>query len=447
MNSMSIGKRLIATLLATFVASIGTRADDWPQWMGPQRDEVWRETGIVDKFPQGGPPIRWKVELGAGYAGPAVAEGRVFVMDRPVPPGGKRKITEFARPKVPGTERVVCLNEADGKELWKHEYDCTYTISYNSGPRATPLVHDRKVYTLGAEGNLVCLDVEKGNLVWARDFKKDYGAETPMWGFAASPVLDGQRLICMVGGKDSAVVAFDKDTGKEIWKALSAPNLGYCAPVIYEAGGTRQLIVWYGEAVCGLDPATGKVYWTQPFKAYSGMAIATPRKLGDYLFLTSTFNQSMMLRLASEAPGATVAWKGNKVLSFDSVFAPAFMEDGYVYGTNSDGELCCLEAATGKRLWTTLQPNGGKKIRSSDIFIIKNGDRFFLVTEKGDLIIAKLSPKGYEEISRAHLLEPTTPAFGRIVVWSHPAFADRCAFMRNDKEILCVSLAAGTGAK
>ena len=152
----------------------------------------------------------------------------------------------------------------------------------------------------------------------------------------------------------------------------------------------------------------------------------------------------MMLRLETERPGASVAWKGGGKISFDSVFATPFVEDGYVYGTSSDGELCCIEAATGKRLWATSAPNG-KKVRSSDIFIIKNGDRFFLATENGDLIIARLGPRDYEEISRAHLLEPTTEAFGRKVVWSHPAFANRCAFMRNDKEIICVSLAASPG--
>ena len=179
-----------------------------------------------------------------------------------------------------------------------------------------------------------------------------------------------------------------------------------------------------------------------------GMAIASPRKWNNDLFLTSTFGNSMMLHLATDKPGATVAWKGSGKVSFDSVFATPFFEDGYVYGTSSNGDLCCIEAATGKRLWSTFKPNGTEKIiRSADIFITKNGDRFFLATEKGDLIIARLTPRGYEELSRAHVLEPTTEAFGRSVVWSHPAYANRCAFMRNDKEIICVSLAEPAGRK
>jgi len=178
------------------------------------------------------------------------------------------------------------------------------------------------------------------------------------------------------------------------------------------------------------------------------MSISTPRKVGDYLFLTSTFGKSMMLRLGTEHPSAEVAWHGNpKTNSFDSVFSAPFVEDGYVYGTSSDGELVCIKADTGERLWSTLEPNRGKKLRSADIFLVKNGDRFFLATEQGDLIIAKLSPKGYQEIDRAHLLDPTNSAFSREVVWSHPAFANRSVFARNDKEIICVSLAAPQAGK
>jgi outer membrane protein assembly factor BamB len=441
-----------AVLLLSLFLSPAAQADDWPQWLGPQRDDIWRETGIIEKFPAAGPTVRWRAPLGGGYTGPAVADGRVYVMDRQLPadakPAPAAQTGFMKRTQKPGSERVLCLNEADGKLLWKHEYDCPYTVQYDSGPRTTPLVHDHNVYTVGAEGNLFCLDTDQGKVIWSHDFKKDYEAKTQIWGFAGHPLLDGQKLICMVGGKDSTVVAFDKDTGKEIWKALSAQSLGYCPPMIYEAGGKRQLIIWHGEAICGLDPETGNVYWTQPYKAYMGMAIASPRKWSDDLFVTSTFGNSMMLNLASEKPGATVAWKGDGKISFDSVFATPFFENGYVYGTSSNGELCCIEAATGKRQWATFEPNSTKKVvRSADIFITKNGDRFFLFTEKGDLIIARLTPKSYEEISRAHLLEPTTEAFGRKVVWSHPAYANRSAFMRNDKEIICVSLADSAGAK
>jgi outer membrane protein assembly factor BamB len=201
--------------LALIVASSAVRADDWPQWLGPQRDGVWRETGILEKFPEGGPKIRWRAPIGAGYTGPAVAGDRVYVMDRCSALTAKKPSAGVGRGKIPGTERVVCLNEKDGQTLWTHEYDCLYTISYPLGPRTTPLVKDGHVYTLGAEGNLFCLEARTGKVIWSRELKKDYKVPAPMWGFSAHPLLEGQKLICMVGGKDTTVVAFDKDTGKE----------------------------------------------------------------------------------------------------------------------------------------------------------------------------------------------------------------------------------------
>jgi outer membrane protein assembly factor BamB len=424
------------------------RGDDWPQWLGPQRDAVWRETGIVEKFPAGGPPVRWRREIGGGYAGPAVANGRVYVTDRLLAKGSNNPADPFARGIIPGTERVLCLDEADGKILWQHEYDCPYRIAYPAGPRATPVVGDGKVYSLGAEGNLFCLDAKTGKVIWSRDFKKDFGINTPLWGFAGHPLLDGKKLICLAGGEGSVAVAFDKDTGKELWRALSAKEPGYAPPMIYEAGGQRQLIFFHPESANSLDPETGKVHWSVPRQARNGLSVATPRKLGDLLFFTAFYNGSLMLRLDQTKPSATPIWQTEKVSEKDtthlhSIIPTPVLEDGYIYGVCSYGQLRCLKAETGERIWETFQATtGGGAIRWANAFIVKHGVRFFLWNEKGDLIIAKLSPKGYEEISRAHLLEPTGAASGRNVLWSHPAYANRSIYARNDKEIICALLAS-----
>jgi outer membrane protein assembly factor BamB len=434
---------VIACLLFALLAW----ADDWPQWLGPQRDGIWRETGILNTFPPGGPKIRWRTKISAGYAGPAVAAGRVFVLDRVEAENAEKPKSPFDRGHIAGTERVLCLNEADGKLLWKHEYDCPYTVSFPLGPRTTPTVHEGKVYTLGAEGNLFCLDTQTGSVVWSRDLKKDYAVKAPQWGFSAHPLLDGRKLICIVGGPGSTAVAFDKDNGKEIWKALTASEPGYCPPMIYEFGGRRQLIIWHADAVNGLDPETGTVYWSQPIPTYQAMTIPTPRRLGPTLFIASTGNNTALLRPSGERSGVEVVWRGNAKLGIAPVFSTPFVEGDYIYGCDRDGKLCCIKAATGEHVWETLEPNGGKKSQSGDLFIVKNGERFFLANDKGDLIIAKLSPEGYHEISRTHLLEPTAEAWGRAVVWSHPAFANRSVYARNDKEIVCASLAAPAGAK
>jgi outer membrane protein assembly factor BamB len=436
----------IATLL---VFALGTAyADDWPQWLGPQRDGVWRETGIVETLPSGGPPVRWRTPIGGGYAGPAVAGGRVYVTDRKLAPDTRNPSDPFERGKVAGTERVLCLDETDGRILWQHEYACAYTVSYPAGPRTTPVVRDGRVFTLGAEGHLLCLEADRGKVVWSRVLPRDYDTPTPVWGFAGHPLLDGRKLICLVGGSNSVAAAFDKDTGKELWRALSARQPGYAPPVIYEAGGRRQLIIWHPESVNSLNPETGEVYWSVPFKGREGLTIATPRKLGDTLFLTAFYDGSLMLRLAGDKPAVTTVWKSRKSSERDTeelhaIMCTPFLEDGYIYGVCSYGQLRCLKADTGERLWETFAATSrDKPVRWANAFIVKQGGRFLLFNEQGELILARLTPGGYTEISRARLLDPTSTAAGRPVVWSHPALANRCVFARNDREIICVSLAA-----
>ena len=423
------------------------RADDWPQWLGPKRDGVWRESGVLREFPPGGPKVRWRAEIGAGYAGPAVAGDKVYVIDRIVAPKAATPADPFQRGKIPGVERVLCLNEADGKLAWKHEYDCPYDMSYPAGPRATPLVEEDRVYTLGAEGHLICFERESGKVLWSRDFKKDFGVGTPLWGFAGHPLIDGNKLFCLVGGRGSVAVAFDKLTGKELWRALSAKEPGYAPPTMIEAAGGKQLIIWHPESINALEPENGKVFWSVPMEVRSGLSVPTPRQEGDRLFITSFYNGPIMLRLAQDKPGATVEWRGksNSERNTDglhSIMPTPFIEGDHIYGVCSYGQLRCLKAATGQRVWETLEATtGGKEARWANAFLVKNGDRFFLANEKGDLIIARLTPEGYKEISRTHLLEPTNTAAGRDVVWSHPAFANRSVYARNDKEIVCVSLA------
>ena len=428
----------------------GLRADDWPQWLGPERDSVWRETGIVSSFPAGGPPVVWRAQIGSGYSGPAVAQGRVYVFDHQFAKPSDKPTDPFARGSIPGSEGILCLNAADGHVLWRHEYDCPYTVSYGSGPRTTPLVSEGKVYSLGAEGNVFCLDTATGSVLWSRDFKADYKVKTPMWGFAGNPLLEGNKLICLAAGSNSTVVALDKNTGQEIWRALSAKEPGYCSPVIFEAGGVRQLIVWDPESVNSLNPETGQVYWSlnssQPARA--GMTIPTPRKMDDMLFLSCFYNGSWMLRLDPSKPAAATLWQSQRVSEKNTdalhcVLSTPFLEDGYIYGVCSYGQLRCLKAASGERVWETFSATttDGKEMRWATAFIVKNQDRFFLFNEKGDLIIARLTPKGYEEISQAHIIEPDNHDAGRPVVWSHPAFANRRIYARNDSEIICVDLA------
>ncbi|HJZ93827.1 MAG TPA: PQQ-binding-like beta-propeller repeat protein [Gemmataceae bacterium] len=439
-----------STAAILLVAAAAARADDWPQWMGPTRDGQWKETGILEKFSAGGPKKLWSVEIGGGYAGPAVANGKVYVTDYQATEGGRGNNPNAAT-KREGKERVLCLDAATGKELWKHEYDCPYAVSYAAGPRCTPTVADGKVYALGTMGDLRVLDADKGTLLWSKDFKKDYKSKTPMWGFTGHPLVYKNLVICLVGG-ESLLVAFDKDTGKEAWKSLTPPgeaNPGYCPPTLIEAGGTKQLVIWHPKKIVSVNPDDGKKYWDVDLEAAFGMSIMGPRQAGDYLFAGGIGYACVVVKLATDRPAAEEVWRGKRETGVYPVNSTPIIDDGVIYAVDQPGSLRAVKLETGERLWGTQKPVTGKDekderpVNSGTAFLVKNGPRYFLFGETGHLIIAMLTPKGYEEIDRAKILDPTNDAFGsRPVVWSHPAFANKCVYARNDKEIVCYSLAA-----
>jgi outer membrane protein assembly factor BamB len=356
------------------------------------------------------------------------------------------------RNALAGRERVLCLDAATGKLIWKHDYDCPYAISYASGPRCTPTVADGKVYSLGAEGNLFCLDAATGRVIWSKDLKKDYAAPTPLWGFCGHPLVDGNRLVCLVGGEGSVAVAFDKDTGRELWRALSASESGYCPPSIIESAGVRQLVIWDADKLNALDPATGTVLWSQPLKPAYGMSIMAPRvattSQGQVLFASGIGRVGALYTLAADKPGASIAWRGDPKSAMYCANSTPFIKDETLYGCDCEtGFLTAVDLATGRRLWETGVPTlGDRRGRHGTAFLVRQGDaaaddRTWLFSETGDLILARLTPTAYEELGRAHLVAPTNECFGREVVWSHPAFANRCIFVRNDRELVCVSLA------
>jgi outer membrane protein assembly factor BamB len=432
-------KKVLAPVLALALAAAAT-ADDWPQWMGPQRDNIWRESGVVERFPEGGPPVVWRTPIAGGYAGPAVAGGRVFLMDYVTT--DDVKTDNFDRKAFSGVERVLCLDEATGKPLWRHEYPVQYEISYPAGPRCTPIVDGGRVYALGAEGNLSCLDAATGEVRWSKEFPKDYGTKTAIWGYAGHPLIDGKLLICVVGGEGSHAVAFDKTTGQERWRALSAPEQGYSPPTIIEAGGARQLLLLRPSALSAVDPATGKEYWSIPYEATSGSVIMSPVKSSELLYVGGFNNKSLLVRLADDKPAAEIVWRDRAPDAISPVNVQPYAEQGVLYGFDQKGVMRAIDLSSGQKLWETAQPVGDRPANSGTAFIIRQGDRHWLFSENGELVIGRISPEGFEEFDRAKVIEPTNQAFGRDVVWSMPAFANRRAYIRNDQHCICVDLEA-----
>jgi len=406
-------------------------AADWPEFRGAGRGGVWTETGIVERFQDKELRPRWRTPVRAGFAGPSVANGRVFV-------------TDFLPGKAPrGTERAIALDERTGKVLWTREWEANYSgLSYAYGPRATPTVDGDRVYVAGASGVLLALRAATGEVIWQKDYVKDYAAVLAVWGIASAPIVDGPRLIVTAGGQPGAkVIAFDKMTGKEIWRSLAADTEpGYSPPILFD----RQLIIWHASAVSALDPVTGRVLWEQPFKLNAGMALATPVSDGRNLLLSAFYNGSMLLDMAGK-----LLWRGKSDSEINtdglhSVVNTPVIDNGYIYGICSYGQFRCLDLRTGQRVWETMEVTG-EKARWASGFVVKNGSRYFINNDRGDLIIAELSPKGYKEISRAKLIKPTSDSRNRrelgAVHWSHPAYANKHIVTRNDEEIISVSLA------
>ncbi len=442
---------LIVSAVLTFaLAQTSIGAQDWPEWRGKGRLGIWEETDALERFPEDGLKIRWRVPTHGGYAGPAVAGGRVYVAD-----------FEEAQP-LQGTERLLCLDEETGKVLWSHSWEVSYARlmrSYAIGPRATPTVDGDLVYAVGATGVLKALKTETGAVAWEKNFEEDYATKVATWGVAGAPLVEGDLLIAIVGGvPDAEVVAFDKRTGKEVWRALAPePEMGYAQLIIFDAGGVRQLIVWHPRAVISLNPENGKVYWEEPWEVRSGLTLATPVRSGNQLFLSQFYGGSMMLKLDPYRPSASLVWKrtgtsemAKETDSLHALMTTPVLQDGLIFGVCTYGQFRCLDASNGDRIWESLELI--ELGRWATAFLVRNGDRYFANNDLGDLIIARFDEKGYHEIDRTHLIEPTASSSwrgrpgarrrpsDRIVNWSHPAYANGHIVARNDKEILSASL-------
>jgi outer membrane protein assembly factor BamB len=306
-----------------------------------------------------------------------------------------------------------------------------------------PTIDGRTVYVLGAEGRLQAISLDEGHVIWKRELKDDYGIEAPLWGFCGHPLVDGDRLFCLVGGEGSTVVAFDKRTGQELWRALSAAEPGYSPPVMISSAAGPQLVVWHSEAIQGLDPATGAVYWTEPLKPNYGMSIMGPRQAGDLLFASGIGDAAKLLKLHSEGRGVDVVWEGTKETAVYAGNATPIIDDGVIYSSDCQlGALRAVDLATGERLWETFAATTGGERRASHgtAFLTRHNDHYWILAETGDLILAELSREAYHELGRIPIIEPTGEAFGRSVAWTYPAFADGRLFIRNDKVLKCYSL-------
>ena len=262
-----------AFVLATVVHAV---ADDWPQWRGANRDAVLSPSEQIDELPTGKViPRKWSVPIGSGYSGPTVADGRVYLTDR-----GEADISDEV-------ERILCFDAETGQEVWRQEYEAKYTIGYRAGPRASVTVEDSVAYVVGAMGHFHCLDAITGEVIWKRDLGTDYDVRMPVWGITTSPLIYHDLVIQVAAGKgDACLVALDKKTGAERWRALDE-RAQYSAPIVIQQGDHDVVVCWTGESVSGLNPLDGSVYWSiEMLPRNMPIGVPTPIVKDNLLFVS-----------------------------------------------------------------------------------------------------------------------------------------------------------------
>lgn len=397
--------RVPFALLATMPLLL---AADWPQLLGPERNSHSAETGLRTTWPAEGPPLVWRKAVGEGYSSPVISGGRLLLFHRQ------------------GDEQVLeCLDAATGKSLWKEGTATRYQdpLGKGDGPRSTPLVARGKVYALSPEGLLLCRQLSDGKKVWQRDLLRDYEIPPSFFGVGTSPLLVDRLLLVNVGGKGAGVVAFDRDSGKEVWKA-TGDGASYSSPLLANLAGKRSAIFFTRQGIVVLEPASGKVRFQQRWRSRMDASVnaATPVVWDDFLFVTACYGTGALL-LHADKGGCMEVWKSDRVLSCH--FSTPVYHDHFLYGFDgrqeSGTELRCVEAMTGKVRWSKEGFGCGSMIAADRGLIA--------LSESGDLVRLTCNPQRYEETARARVLRG--PCLVPI------ALADGCLYARDGTTLKC----------
>jgi outer membrane protein assembly factor BamB len=408
----------VVTTLAVFFGAChkqSAKAEDWPRWRGPRLDGISRETGLLSAWPKDGARQLWKVALSGGFSSVAVADGRLFTQT-----------------KEESQEVVLCLDAGTGKEIWRYRYPCDYTAfptftgggmpQSRTGPRATPVVDGDRVYTQGATGVLLCLEAMTGTKVWQQDLLKIADRECPTHGFCGSPLVVGERLYVQPGGrKGKSIAALDKKDGKVVWQALD-DGIGQATPIWVEAGGSPQLIFFTGAGAIGVSPQDGKLLWRYPWKTRFDLNIATPIYQDGKVFISSNYGSGgAVFRLTGKTEPDTL-WKS---LAMQNHISTSLLYDGHLYGF-SEQRLRCVDFQTGKIQWDKSGLGRGT-------LVIADG-HLIILGDHGDLVLAKLTPVAYTEISRCQVFDKQT------LTWTVPVVSGGRLFVRSQNALSALDL-------
>ena len=400
------GVLLVACLVMPLAAA------DWPQWRGPQRDGISRETGLLDVWPQGGPSQIWKTQgLGQGYAALAIAQGKLFTQ-------GQRGDRQF----------VLALDASTGKKLWETPSGPAFPQDKGDGPRGTPTVDGDRVFALGGEGTLVALNAKTGAVLWSMNVVQKYGGRVPYWGISESPLVDGSNLIVTPGGPGAAIVALDKKTGNLVWKSQSDPA-GYSSAITAEVGGIRQIIVFTGDGVVGLRANNGVLLWKYDKVSNRTANIATPIFHDGFVFVSSAYGTGCAL-LKLTAEGGTV--KASEVYfskEMQNHYSTSVLVDGNAYGFSnkiSSSTLTALNVQTGQVEWRDRSVGKGSLTYADG--------KLHLLGEGGVVGLAEASPTGYKEKSRFNIPR------GELPTWTPPVISGGRLYLREQDNLYCYDI-------
>jgi outer membrane protein assembly factor BamB len=396
-------------LLVVIVCLLGALGADWPQLLGPQRDSTSSETGLLQSWGEKGPPEVWRKDVGEGFSAPVVAGKRLILFHR-----------------VGDEDVVECFNAENGKPMWKHSDATKYSdpLGKGNGPRSTPLIAGERVYTLGPGGRLLCLKLADGDKVWKRELLDDYQVPRSYFGVGTSPILEGGRLLVNVGARDAGIVAFDKDDGKELWKATE-DGASYSSPVAASIDGVRHVFFFTRLGIVSLDPANGNVRFSKRWRSRNDASVnaATPVVFGDRVFFTACYETGAILARVKKA-ALEELWSNDRSLSCH--FSTPIYHDGCLYGFHGrqedrENEMRCVEVKTGKVLWSKTGLGCGSMILAEGNLIV--------LSESGELVLVECKSDKYREKARAAVLTGPCRA--------HMALANGRLYARDDKRLVC----------
>jgi len=413
---MCIRPLLAFAIIAALTRGRDLAAADWPQFLGPTRNNVYPGTDLAEGWPSKGPPAVWQKAVGHGFSGPVVSEHKLILFHR-----------------IGDQETVDCLDAATGSSIWSFAYRTGYQdeFGFDDGPRATPAISEGRVYTFGAEGMLHCVEFASERKLWSVDVKADFQAANGFFGMACSPLVEGKAVLLNIGGaKGAGIVAFDKTTGKLLWKA-SDDEASYSSPVAATIGGQRYALFLTRNGFVAMDPVGGSVRFQYPWHSRNRTSVnaATPLVVGDTIFLSACYGTgAVLLRL----PGQEIekVWSGDDLLS--NHYATSVELNGFLYGIHGRTDpgyrprpkLRCVDLKKAGVCWETDSVGAATVIRA--------GERLIILTEDGEFLDAAASPGGFQPGCRVKVLTSEVRAF--------PALPEGYLYARSKDQMLCLDL-------